>query len=58
MTEQIHAGAFRGSPLWHSEDDGKTWWSGYMFSHSSHVTREELLDMALGVIRDVPVKEK
>lgn len=58
IEEQIHASEFRGSPLWHSEDNGKTWWSGMMFSHSVNVTRDELIEMAIGILRDVPAKRK
>ena len=52
--EQLHAGEFRGKPVWHSDDGGSTWWSGWMFSHPSSVTREELVNMAVSIIRDTP----
>lgn len=51
---QLHAGNFRGKPVWHSDDGGKTWWCCTMFSHTTAVTREELVEMAVGIIRDTP----
>jgi hypothetical protein len=51
---QLHAGTFRGRALWHSDDGGKTWWCGTMFSHETVVTREELVEMAVGIIHDIP----
>jgi len=29
--KQTHAGKYRGHDVWHSDDDGKTWWSGSCF---------------------------
>jgi len=49
---QLHAGALRGKPLWHSDDGGETWWSGRIFSHDANITRAELIEMAEGIIRD------
>ena len=49
---QLHAGTFRDDAVWHSDDGGKTWWSGHMFSHDSHVTREELIALAVGILQD------
>lgn len=54
---QLHAGLFRGHALWHSDDGGKTWWCGTVFSHTVAVTREELVDLAVSIIRDVPNAE-
>jgi len=51
---QLHAGTFRGKPMWHSDDGGKTWWCGTMFSHTTAMTREELVAMAVSIIRDTP----
>lgn len=51
---QLHAGRFRGKPLWHSDDGGKTWWCGMMFSSITAVTRDELVEMAVGILRDTP----
>ena len=51
---QLHVGRFRGDSVWHSDDGGKTWWSGFMFSSHSKVTRKELVDMAVSIIQDSP----
>ena len=51
---QLHAGTFRGKSMWHSDDGGKTWWCGTMFSHTTAITREELVAMAVSIIRDTP----
>jgi len=51
---QLHAGTFRGKRVWHSDDGGKTWWCGTMFSHATAMTREELVELAVGIIRDTP----
>jgi hypothetical protein len=51
---QLHAGTFRGRAVWHSDDGGKTWWCGTMFSHTTAVTLAELIEMAVGIIRDTP----
>lgn len=52
--QQLHAGEFRGKSVWHSDDGGKTWWSGWIFSHSANVTRQELINMAVSIMRDTP----
>jgi len=49
--EQLHAGMFLGERRFHSDDGGETWWSGYMFSG---VTRQELIDLAVSILRAVP----
>jgi len=52
--EQLHAGRIRGKFAFHSDDGGKTWWSGLMFSHEAKVTSKELEQMALSVLRELP----
>lgn len=51
---QLHAGKFRGDSVWHSDDGGKNWWSGHIFSHNAKVTREELVEMAVSILRETP----
>jgi hypothetical protein len=51
---QLHAGEFRGKPVWHSDDGGKTWWSGTVFSHNTMVTSDELIQMAVSILQDTP----
>jgi hypothetical protein len=48
--EQLHIGTFRDDNVWHSEDDGKTWWCGRQFSSSTNVTRDELKEMATSIL--------
>jgi hypothetical protein len=50
----LHAGKFRGHDLWHSEDGGNTWWCGHLFSGDAKVTLDELIEMAVGILRDAP----
>ena len=45
---QLHAGPFN------SDDGGETWWCGRFFSDTP---KQELIDMAVGIIRDVPTGE-
>ena len=51
---QLHAGKFRGSPVWHSDDGGKTWWCGRVFGRETKVTQKELVAMAVSILRDAP----
>lgn len=53
--EQLHVGKFRDGDVWHSEDDGKTWWSGRQFSHDTNVTHDELIEMATSTLTDLGV---
>jgi hypothetical protein len=50
---QLHAGTFRERKIWHSDDGGKIWWSGYMFSHEAKMTTKELIKMAVSILQDV-----
>ncbi len=51
---QLHAGEFRGNKkVWHSDDGGKTWWSGFMFSPSTELTRDELIKLAVTILQNV-----
>jgi hypothetical protein len=53
MSNQLNAGKFRGGAVWHSEDNGKTWWTPFQFSHSVAITKKELEKMALSILRDL-----
>lgn len=54
----LHAGSFNGKYVWHSEDGGKTWWSGFIFSSSAGVTRKQLMEMAVSIIQDLPKEHR
>lgn len=52
---QLHAGTFRRKHVWNSDDGGGTWWSGRVFAPTPRpVTRDELIKMAVSILRDVP----
>ena len=55
---QLHAGHFRkgNHTVWHSDDGGRHWWSGYIFGHDAKVTRKELISMAESILRDLKGK--
>ena len=51
---QLHAGNFRGKRVWNSDDGGKSWWCGYLFSNEAKVTRKELIEMVVSILQDTP----
>lgn len=50
---QLHAGLIDETYVWHSDDLGRTWWSGCMFSHSYKMTKNKLLKLCKGIIKDL-----
>jgi len=49
--QQLHVAMVRGQRVWHSDDGGAEWWGGIHISHDMHFTREELRELALGILR-------
>jgi hypothetical protein len=47
---QLHAGKLHGKRILHSDDGGKTWWSGTFIQ----CTRKELIDLAVSILQDTP----
>ena len=48
--EQLHAGKYKNDSVYHSDDGGKTWWSGFMFDG---ITKKQLLKLAISLIQDL-----
>jgi len=56
--KQLHAGEFRGSALYHSDDGGLTWWGGRWISQTALMTRAELVELAASILRDLERTEQ
>ena len=53
---QMHAGKcpLGKSSVWHSDDGGKSWWSGYVFGHGAKMmTTKMLRGMCRSVLHDL-----
>lgn len=50
--EQLHAGDYKGSKVWHTTTDGR-WWSGHMFSDRFSLTPRQLLRMVRSIESDI-----